>query len=657
MLPTSKEWLVFLETLPHETEIEPPKSPLEYDALLNVTQNNFKITIVHQQQQQQRQEQQQQQQQQFINEDIENNKERIRRAKELLAKEKSNRLEHSDDSEILPIPGVLTSKKPEEQLKFIENNYKELTAWINEKLNWDPKATHTQQKIKEHDAQIIKILFTLDKIQSSFTKEPSNISKAALNKIIDNVAYFVDGIALNNLPAGFFLAEKAIKFDAQAWQESLAKPTDGYTQPVVLPNKIALIEKEQFNPINANEIMARLGTLSHESNLPALEDHILAELGFTNANIASLTATLKSENGTLKVYALLNTLKKLHTTDPELYQNIKECFVDPAENLSAIANLTTLNHLQKISKFTPAKKEWWCNLTKQHTSKSGIGKTDLNDLYSTFDAFYNDLNSFWHEVYGSDFELPYPCPLTAINNMQVALNRVAYLIKHAAYPKDQLQSLKNLNLQTAHKAGEDRGQNHPPLRLVKPEMFERLLDKNEIKQDFLRDLYTEVPGETIYFPSYATAEKLLTPLAEKIDEYFHTPGSVFTNEPLSGFAGAIKGTAIKLVVNMIQQEAQAKDVFQCLDKILLYLKQNALSLPPDKLPIIPMLLMKYPLFRNQENLWQPNPQYFELALKNPTVAPDIFYAIEQPFQNKKQPSEQQAKGDLLTCLPIYKISK
>ena len=75
MLPTSKEWLVFLETLPHETEIEPPKSPLEYNALLNVTQNNFKITIVHQQQQQQRQEQQQQQ---FINEDIENNKERIR---------------------------------------------------------------------------------------------------------------------------------------------------------------------------------------------------------------------------------------------------------------------------------------------------------------------------------------------------------------------------------------------------------------------------------------------------------------------------------------------------------------------------------------------------------------------------------------------------
>ena len=626
MLPiqdTREEWLKFLQVQP-STESTPIK-PLEYDALLNTLRGTTKVAVMHQQQQQQQQMQQQQQQQQFVSENIEENAARMKRAKELLATEKPKIVGSEDISDSLDIMGGSLS------------------------LSNTPLRNAITEKTKKIPPK--KILDALLKIRSSFAAFAiMNISTAALNKIIDNLDYFVDGIAYDNLPAGFFIASNELKFDQAAFTAASQTSSDGYSQPPILSGGISAEEETHYRSVTQKSLEKKLS--SSESSLPPLDVNILEKLGFTEDNRKALAPVLDTPpDGAIKTYALLDTLRKLQKEDPTLYESVKKCFIDKSKNLSEVANLETLKTIQEISKFSPAQKAWWCNLTEQHTNDTnGIGKSNLVDLYNTFDAFYKDLNKFWIEVYGSKLELPYPCPLSSIGNMQVALNRAAYIIKHASNPKDQLQNLQEINLQTAQIFS--IGDAVPPLRFVNSYVATQQI-KNLLKYYFFEKLYSDTQ-EDLYFPSFFAAKTFLNHLSEQMHSHLDT----ITDEDgsITPYIESIRSSVVSLAANMLQHKVQTGDAFQCLDVILLCINKNLKTLTTSgDTGKIRMLLKNYPIFVNEKGVLQPNPKHFELALKNSTAGADIFHCTEESFKQKKQADEQLPKSDILTCLLSIKL--
>lgn len=683
MLPTQdtkKEWLKFLN-VQSSTESTPIK-PLEYDALLNTLRGTAKVAVMHQQQQQQQQMQQQQQQQQFVSENIEENAARMKRARELLEKEKPRIVGKTDVSTILELPAFFKNKSiVEKDLNSIRTKHKgdvletqtddgTLVDIVEEdeveenQTMLAPGGTEglTLDKIKRHltppksDEQCFNTLKILHKITHSFVIPKGGairISEDALEKIIKHLAYFVNGVALDNLPAGFFIkpsgSDLDLCFDKTAFQAafkaSQKTPTDGYGQPPVLSDEITTKEN-QYGPVT-QEVLQKIS--DDEPGLTPLDMNTLGELGFTENNRRALALVLNTPpNGAIKTYALLNTLIKLRKEDPTLYESIKTCFIDKSENLSEIANLETLKIIQEISKFSPAQKEWWCSLTKQHTSGTGVGKSNLADLYHTFNAFYEDLNKFWMEVYGSKLELPYPCPVGPIGNMQVALNRVAYIVKHASNPKDQLQNLQGFDLQTAQTLCAIET---TPLRLSTPNTIPSSTYKEEDrpKFDFLNKLYTDNSEEDLYFPSLFTAKTFWDRLSEQMQKSI---GTIKTTDSTQPYIDMIKKAVVALAANMLRHKVQAKDAFQCIDAILLFIKEKF-----DKLnlaSIVP-LLANYPIFVDAKGVPHPNPKHFELALKNPTANAGIFSDIKEPFKNKNQSGEQLPKDDILTCLLSIKL--
>ena len=630
MFPTQdqKSWLDFLQVLPSTKQ--PPLQTLEYAALLSATQGTLKVAVMHQHQQQHKQ--QQQQQQQFINENIDENKKQMRRTKELLEKERSKGVGSEDNSQPFSIKHNITIQ----YIKTEQPAYPSIQKTIKKNLT-----------DKEYDAAVIKIFTTLKTIQNSFSGSIAYISEAAINKIIANLDYFVDGVASDNLPAGFFLTEddkgsKVLKFDSAAASElkkTQKEPGDSYSQPPVLSDGISAYtyEEKQYTTITKKSLAALSNNL--DPNLPELDDKILEKLDFSATHLKALTPVLNSQNGAIKAYALLDTLRKIQIEDPELYKSIKKCFIDTSTNLLEVANLDNLKSIREIAKFSPAQKEWWCHLTAQHTNKTSAGGANITDLYCTFKAFYTDLNSFWRTVYNSDLELPYPCPLDSIGNMQVALNRVAYIVKHAAHPKDQLQYLKGLNLQKEQNACEGK----QPIRFSKDENTSTISE-----QIFLEYLYQDSWENTLYFPSYSVAKNLWKSLSEKIDGNLDSISPDIENYP---HLDSIKNTLIQLTANMLQREAQAEEVFQCIAAISLYLKQNFHTLPISKTQTLIFVLSDYPMFVDTTTgALHPNSKYFVLALTNPTNNNTIFSAIKDLFATKQLPEQQPQKEDILSCL-------
>lgn len=686
--------------------------PLKYDALRNAILGTTKIAVVRQQEQVQQQQQQQQQQYLFIDENIEENDALIKRAKQLLENKNKPNIENHDDSDVLDMPcslhrDTVGAQLRERLLGFLNNDtYRKMSAIVKAKTVHKMELLYGKapKKDKDIDSFATILLTVINRVKSSFNQECA-LSEAVLIKIIDNLDYFVDGVSSSNLPAGFFLdSDKGcLKFDkgfAKKALESQDKEKNSYAKPAVLHDnwlKEKVVKQYDLIPIPDDaSILAQLNAI--EGTKP-LGDNTLAILNFTNDNkakakILSILNNPADKNGKIKVYALLDTLIKIKKSDSRLYDVIKGCFIDKSEDLSEIANLDTLKAMEGICKFDQARKDWWCSLAEQH--KGGVNRETIAELYGTFCAFYDDLNKFWHELYGAEqyLQLPYPCPVGPIENMSVALSRIADITKHAGHlAKDQLLLLRGLSLQEAQiLANAPRKSNQ--YRVICPDMTSSYERRSSDRCCFLKALYADsAEEEHIYYPHYFTAERLWGQLEkrtkdfnaeiiakdrEKVEEEQKGKQGVILDAEGDGFlvvdnnisdrqqilkdAITFVEVAMRaLASSMLRHRAQAGEVFKCLEELLLFVKSNvALKYINGKMSSqevtdnicgkLPVLTMKYPLFHDVAAVPHPNSKYLELAMSNPTVRPDIFMQMDPIFKEKTPLNQQPPNGDITSCL-------
>lgn len=268
--------------------------------------------------------------------------------------------------------------------------------------------------------------------------EIEEISSMAKIKILQHEKFFVDGVDLGNLPAGFFTeasgGKKVLKFDENAYENYANKyQVNSHGHPYVLRENdgVAAVTKIKFEVEALEEVY-------EFHSLPSLAQNIVSFLGFEEDVFFPLHLD------SLAKYGLLKVLESIKMQDQQLYEHLKKNFFGAnGENLSALANLDALMAMEKIMHWPSDRKNWWMELVERqqrHEPKSFL------ELHSTFSGFSDSMNNFWQELYGENFTFPYPYALgEPINNMFVALTRIEYVLKHAAYPREQLGHLEGMS--------------------------------------------------------------------------------------------------------------------------------------------------------------------------------------------------------------------
>lgn len=139
------------------------------------------------------------------------------------------------------------------------------------------------------------------------------------------------------------------------------------------------------------------------------------------------------------VFNVICMLEAIHRVWGE--QGLSEfsrCFLLPSLNFSEFSSDAYKNAINQLLSLNKDQYHWWQQLNLQHEAESG--NSDFLVNMNAFQYFIEELSQL--HLQG---ELPMPCPLQGIINMQVGLCRVITVIKQATNPSEQLRNLDKLD--------------------------------------------------------------------------------------------------------------------------------------------------------------------------------------------------------------------
>lgn len=304
------------------------------------------------------------------------------------------------------------------------------------------------------------------KVSGEKTTIFDNITEAAMRVILLYDNTFFNGLMLNNLPEGFYIYhahnerilcyEKANveKRKYTALTPKLINPRNEFFTQGTYKQFIDDTKAHETNEISsnfnkyingyANDIFDRkkalLALLKVDNEKIALEienkfSQILESFSWANLNALR---ELVLNKGAMGVFRFLEKLKNLE--DKGLFQSFKAAFIDCSENIIELASKEAYQAMDLLCQFDINQAVWWNALITQQARSRG--RLDLVDAVNGFIYFCNELKAI-----DPTLQLTNPCcDVKEVTNLHVALDRLLWILKNAADPKEQLVNLDGVSL-------------------------------------------------------------------------------------------------------------------------------------------------------------------------------------------------------------------
>jgi|GEM_PF-4594859 len=196
-------------------------------------------------------------------------------------------------------------------------------------------------------------------------------------------------------------------------------------------NTLAFRHDSADNPVYEQLLLAMVSRHQIRVN-PAL----LARLDQSNL-IKLMELALSQDRSVL--HNVFTALQAIHQRWGEVgLADFNTCFLTPALNFFPLADVPAQQALTQLLNLSPVEYHWWQQLTRQHAEHSGFA-----DFAVSMQAFCYFLSQL--KVLNLNDELPMPCPLQGMSNLQICLNRVLNVLKSARNPAEQMRNLQGLD--------------------------------------------------------------------------------------------------------------------------------------------------------------------------------------------------------------------
>ncbi|WP_058534545.1 hypothetical protein [Legionella saoudiensis] len=294
-------------------------------------------------------------------------------------------------------------------------------------------------------------------------KKITHVQNEALEYIIRYYPEFVDGVVLDNLPAGLYLQATNEEGLVLCYSPELeAQHLDTITPLTILPELVNPIVSGSFQQFTllGNESSNRgryeiefahlfAPKIASETRLNALNfflseleqdplkirriHNLLKFLPLTNSHYHGLAYVLVN-SGADGMVLVLQQFKILH--EQERFNDLHDLFLENPQSYADLATPRGLDNLKKLAVLTPEQYMWWRALVSQHKA-AGV-RTNFNELFDAYSYFLTGLGELAQD-------LPASCPLVHVKHMKPALDRALFIIKNSADPKEQLAYLHGLD--------------------------------------------------------------------------------------------------------------------------------------------------------------------------------------------------------------------
>lgn len=336
------------------------------------------------------------------------------------------------------------------------------------------------------DAKHIYLVETWDNIVGKKIKAIDKISKDAMKVILDFPEAFLGGIISHNLPEGFYIGEynneKILCHEKVARKKQVktyltAPLRDARNELITIGSKEQFDHQvvperrkdPDFEKLNAAflsfvadridydnpkeprierkaALLIILKLISPENEVKLRERYMSVLNTFTQNNLNALRIIL-TEHGPSKLIAFFNKLKLLQ--DKGLYESFKLAFMDTISNWNDLASDDSFAAMDKLYQLDVNQANWWIELTTQQAkhqkvlkpSQNASIKSNVVDMVAAFDYFCAEVKKLDPTI-----ALPNPCLIKDIKNAHVVLDRLLYILKNSADPKEQLYNLEGVSL-------------------------------------------------------------------------------------------------------------------------------------------------------------------------------------------------------------------
>lgn len=317
------------------------------------------------------------------------------------------------------------------------------------------------------------VFWNLSVAKSDFSKNIKYITRAAMTKMHSAPEYFLHGLNVDNMPAGFYLEQLdgafVLCFDETRFIENKnespltlqLKKTDVFTRwhgdlNAIITDTSGLSENqvrtfcglvEGASTIEKNATLQKLIDFMHGLDEDMARELISAhqwffgnpEIQLTKKSIFSFIDLLYF-SGCAGVGAMLASLKELYDKDRPLFDSFKSDFLDRAINIRGFVDQQSLTSIRSLADMPFSAKKWWQALSSVHMKYNEY--VDLPGMHAGFQFFLKKLPA------GMTLPLPVPLELDKSGqprpiNMFIYLDRLLAILSRVA-PKNLIDQLENL---------------------------------------------------------------------------------------------------------------------------------------------------------------------------------------------------------------------
>ncbi len=154
------------------------------------------------------------------------------------------------------------------------------------------------------------------------------------------------------------------------------------------------------------------------------------------ANYFAMRSILFSQ-GPTGFYNFINRLQLM--LDRGIFASFKACFIDGCNNIESLTQETAINAMDFILRFNKNQAQWWNHLVANQAKQTN--KSHFTEMVEAFHYFCEELKKIDPSI-----QLPLPCELEEVHNMHVSLDRLLWILKNSADPKEQLYNMNGVSL-------------------------------------------------------------------------------------------------------------------------------------------------------------------------------------------------------------------
>lgn len=326
-------------------------------------------------------------------------------------------------------------------------------------------------KVKDSvvDGELYRIWDELVGIPNTSTKYTYNImgfaTVEAMQQVLEYPHVFTAGMHPSNLPMGFFLKRKQVAADKEKFVLCYVK--GARFDDIPLTSLTVKLKKVERHGSTSELDSFRIADAAYHEEASQLLPRIqiqaqrdvfyrFVEIAYPNcaADLRScepLFAGLSKDHYTKIVTLFLQTGPEavihvsrllLQGLPEELQTHFLTYFLDSIDDFAELNEA-----LQKLKQILskPNERAWWLFLVEEHHKHSN-GQMHFVDLINAFEFFIQQITEIGGKRGKPELKLPTGCRVRGVTHMQVALDRMLYLLENSPDPQEQMDCMRGINL-------------------------------------------------------------------------------------------------------------------------------------------------------------------------------------------------------------------